>query len=138
MLKWNPELIKKGLKIISIKMEHFLFLECVSFLPWELRKLPEGFGLHTTKSWYPNYFNTEENLNYVEPMPDISYYGVDEMSRGERKKFLARYETRNCQLFHNKHVLEAYCQDELTILKACRVFRREFYISELSRCFSNL
>jgi hypothetical protein len=51
-------------------------------LPCALRKLPESFGLQVTKSWYPHYFNAEENLHYVGPMPDISYYGVDEMGEG--------------------------------------------------------
>jgi len=59
-------------------------------------------------------------------MPDISYYVVDEMSGGEREEFLACYETRKSQEFHNKHVLEEYCQDDVTVLRqACRIFRRE-------------
>jgi len=127
ILKWKPELITNGLKIISMKMEHLLFLDSVSFLPCALRKLPEAFGLQATKSWYPHYFNTEENLDYIGTMHDKSYYGLEEMSEGEREEFLACYETRKSQLFHYKHVLEAYCQDEVTVLRqACRVFRREF------------
>jgi len=82
MLKWKPELITNGLKIISMKMEHLVFLDSVSFLPCSLRKLSEAFGFQATKSWYPHYFNTVENLDYVWPMPDTSYYGVDEMGWG--------------------------------------------------------
>jgi hypothetical protein len=109
-----------------MKMEHLLFLDRVSLLPCALRKLPEEFGLQAYKSWYLHYFNTEENLDYVGPMPDIDYYGVDEMDAGERKEFLAWYESRKSQPFHNKQVLEAYCQDDVTVLRqACRVFRRE-------------
>jgi len=81
MRKWKPELITNGLKIISMKMEHLVFLDSVSFLQCALRKLPEAFGLQAYKSWYPHYFNTEENLDYVGPMPDIEYYGADEMGR---------------------------------------------------------
>ena len=33
MLKWKPEIIANVLKIISMKMEHLVFLESVSFLP---------------------------------------------------------------------------------------------------------
>ena len=58
-----------------MKTEHLVFLDSVS-LACALRKLPQAFGLQPTKSWYPHYFNTEENLDYVGPMPDISYYGV--------------------------------------------------------------
>jgi hypothetical protein len=82
MLKWKPELITNGLKIISMNMEHLVFLVSVSFLPCALRKLPEAFGLQATKSWYPHYFNTGENLDYIGTMPDIAYYEVDEMGWG--------------------------------------------------------
>jgi hypothetical protein len=92
LLKWRPELIMNGMTILSMKMEHLTFLDSVSFIPCPLRKLPEAFGLSSSKSWYPHYFNTEENLDYVGSMPDVSYYGLDEMSDSERKNFLAWYE----------------------------------------------
>ena len=86
MLKWKPELIISGLKIMCMKMERLVFLDSVSFPPCTLRKLPEAFGLSASKSWYPHYFNTFENLNYVGPIPDMAYYGVDEISgRGEER-----------------------------------------------------
>ena len=53
MLKWKPELITNGLKIISMKMEHLVILDDVSFLPCALRKLPDTFDNDATKSWYP-------------------------------------------------------------------------------------
>jgi len=53
--------------------------------------LPEAFGLTVAKSRYPNYFNTEENLDYIGPLPDESYYGVKEMRKGERSEFLDWY-----------------------------------------------
>jgi hypothetical protein len=60
-------------------------------------------------------------------MPDKSYYGVECMGVGEREEFLAWYEARNSRSFHNRHFLETYCQDDVTVLRqACRVFRREF------------
>jgi len=127
MLKWKPELIMSGLKIVCMKMEHLVFLDSVSFLPCSLRKLPEAFGPSASKSWSPHFFNTVENLNYVERIPDISYYGVDEMREDERKEFLVWYEIQKSQTFDNRHVLESYCQDEVTVLRqAFRVFRREF------------
>ena len=84
MLKWQPELIMNGLKIVCLKMEHLVLLDSVSFLPCPLRKLPEAFGLTASKSWYPYYFNTEENLDYLGPIPDVSHFGVNEMSEAER------------------------------------------------------
>jgi len=68
-----------GLKIISMKMEHLVFLDSVSFLLCPLRKLPQTFGLTVSKISYHYYFNTEENLNSVGPIPNVSFYGVCEM-----------------------------------------------------------
>ena len=50
MLKWMPELIMNGLKIMCMKMEGLVFLDSVSFLPCPLRKLPEAFELTASKS----------------------------------------------------------------------------------------
>ena len=43
----------------------------VLFLPCAWRKLPEAFRLSATKSCYPHCFNTEENLHYVGPIPNV-------------------------------------------------------------------
>ena len=77
-----------------------------------LRKLPEAFGLTATKSWYPHYFNTKENVNYVGEIPGVSYYGADTMSAKERAEFLAWYEGQRSAVFDNRRVLEAYCLDD--------------------------
>jgi G:T-mismatch repair DNA endonuclease (very short patch repair protein) len=105
-----------------MRMEHLVFLGSVSFLPCSPRKLPEAFGLTVFKSWYPHYFNTEENLDYVGEIPDVSYCGVDELSESERTEFLEWYEGEKAEVFYNRR-----CQDDVTILReACQVFRREF------------
>jgi hypothetical protein len=74
-----------GQKIVCMRMEYLIFLDSVSFLPCALRKLLEAFGLTASKSWFPHYFNTSANMHYVGKMPDISFYGADAMSEGERK-----------------------------------------------------
>jgi hypothetical protein len=92
-----------------------------------VRKLPYAFGLSVTKLGYPHYFNTNTNLNYVGPIPDVAYYGVDEMGVSERGEFMTWYEGKKNRFFDNKLVFEKYCQDDVTILrKACQIFRREF------------
>jgi len=104
-----------------------LFIDSVSYLPTPLRKLHEAFGLSVTKSWYPHYFNTNTKLNYVGHIPDVSYYGVDEMGISERGEFMTWYEGQKNRVFDNKLVLEKYCQDDVTVLRqACQIFRREF------------
>ena len=43
-MKWKPELILNGLKIICMKFEHMIFIDSASYLPMPLRKLPEALG----------------------------------------------------------------------------------------------
>ena len=90
-----------------MKIEHLVFLDSVSFRPCSLRKLPEAFGLTTSKSCYPHYCNTEENLDYIGPIPDASYYGANEMSESKRRYFLAWYEIQKKEgaVFDNRRVL---------------------------------
>ena len=75
LMKWQVELIMNGLKIMCMRVEHLVFLDSASFLPFALRKLPEAFGLTVGKSWYPHYFNMRANLDYLGNIPDIAYYG---------------------------------------------------------------
>jgi len=125
LLKWTPEFILNGLKIVSMNIHHIQVLDSVSYMPMPLRKLPEAFGFTSSKSWYPHYFNTK--ADYVGHIPDIEYYGADEMSEGERREFMAWYKKQEVKVFDNRSMLEQYCQDDVTVLRqACRVFRREF------------
>jgi len=123
----DPELILNGLKIVSIKIHYIQFLDSVSYMPMLLRKLPEAVGLQASKSWFPHLFNMKANLDYVGPIPDIKYYDADAMSEGERREFMAWYNEQKVKIFDNRHMLEQYCQEDVTVLRqACRVFRREF------------
>jgi hypothetical protein len=110
-----------------MKVEQLHFLDSVSYLLIPLRKLSQAFGLSATKSWYPHFFNTKENIDYLGPIPDISYYGADALSNVERRDFLGWYETQKSEILNNRRVLEGYCQVDVTVLtQACQVFRREF------------
>ena len=73
------------------------------------------------------HFYRSTYLEYVQKIPDVTYYGVDEMCVSERNEFLAWYEGHKDVVFDNKRVLEAYCQYDVSDLReACRVLRREF------------
>jgi hypothetical protein len=85
-----------------MRLEHLVFLDSVSFVPFALRKLPEAFRLTVAKSWYPIYFNTRANLDYVGKIPDITHYGVDGMSSSEWNEFLAWYQGQKDEVFDNR------------------------------------
>jgi hypothetical protein len=53
-----------------MRAQHLIFLDCASYLPMLLRKLPVAFGLAVSKYLYPHYFNAQADLDYVAAMPD--------------------------------------------------------------------
>ena len=46
-----------------------------------LKSLPKSFELTCKKGYYPHFFNTANNLDYVGPYPEPKYYGVDFVRR---------------------------------------------------------
>ena len=92
------------------------FFDTICFLPFLFRKLSGAIGRTASKALY-SHFNAEENLDCVGSIPDASYYGVEEMSVGERTEFLEWYDIQRSVLFDNKRVLESYCQDDVTVLR---------------------
>jgi hypothetical protein len=54
--------------------------------------MPKSFELTSKKGYYPRFFNTADNLDYVGPYPEPKYYGADFMSGDERAQFLEWYE----------------------------------------------
>jgi hypothetical protein len=74
-----------------------------------LRQLPEAFGLPVPKSWYPHYFNTKNNLDYVGQMPDVSQDGVDEMTVSEMRYSTVWFDEHKYEVFVNRRVLDKNC-----------------------------
>jgi hypothetical protein len=82
--------------------------------------MSKAFDLSCNKGYYPHFFNTNEHLNYVGPLPEPTYYGADFMSKEERARFLEWYVTAKDNIFDNKKELLAYCLDDVNVLRmAC-------------------
>lgn len=123
-----PELIMRGTKIISMTIGNVKFLDSLNYFPMALAKLPKTFGLGSElqKGYFPHYFNTLENTNYVGPLPDASYYSPDTMKEPERATFLAWYEEHKHDEFNMCRDLESYCVSDVDILmRACLKFREQ-------------
>jgi len=49
------------------------------------------------------------------------------MSETDSREFIAWYDTQKDKVFDNRHVLEQYCQDDVSVLRqAGLLFRRDF------------
>jgi hypothetical protein len=102
---------------MCLKAEKVTWLDSLNYLAMPLRKLPEVFGLTAEKSWYLQVFNTTENINYLGPASDVSYYDIDQMRESERKEFLSWYEINvKNEVFDNRCVIERYCQADVKVL----------------------
>ncbi len=125
-----PDVIVKGQKIMVMKIPdlNVRFIDSFNFLPMSLAKLPGAFGLSCgTKGFFPHFFNTPENWNYVGVLPDPRFYGVDLMSIGERENFEKWYAEQVAQgaIFDFQAELQSYCEQDVNILaESCLAYRR--------------
>lgn len=55
-----------------------------------LADLPKAFDLRpeTKKGYFPHLFNTSDNANYIDPLPDVQFYDPDNMKPNKRTEFL--------------------------------------------------
>jgi hypothetical protein len=62
----TPSVIRKGTKILSMKIKNIKFIDSLSFLPMALKNLPECFGFNSQieKGKFHFYFNKPGNENY--------------------------------------------------------------------------
>lgn len=119
-----------GSKIMFMKVERGLnmrIIDSLNFLPMPLANLPKSFGLEEKKKgFFPHFFNTTENeYAILEQLPDIKYYGHDEMSVSRRSEFINWYEQNKDNHFDFQQEIKEYCISDVDILlNACWKFRK--------------
>ena len=76
-----PEVLLNGSKLLVIKFNGLKIIDSINFIPMALSKLPKTFGLsELKKGYFPHFFNTPENQNYVGDYPAQKYFGDEYMS----------------------------------------------------------
>ena len=112
-------------------VENLHFLDSLNYLPMSLKSMPKSFDLTCKKGYYPHFFNTADNLDYVGSNSEHKFYGADFMFRDERTQFSAWYMGVKDKIFNNWEELLAYCMDDVNVLKqACYAFRIFFKIGQ--------
>ena len=125
-------LIYSGSKIMYFRVQRGLdirVLNSLNFFQLPLASLPASFGLSPEsqedvlrKGYFPHFFNTSENFNYVGPYPDADYYGADSMSTKDKAQFLLWLEEKKAAntTFDFAKEIDAYCKSDVTIYRqAC-------------------
>ena len=74
-----PKVLKRGTKILSMKVGNFKLIDSLSFMPMPLKSLPKCFGIENDveKGTFPHMFNIIGNENYIGEWPEIKYYEPD-------------------------------------------------------------
>ncbi|KAK2834690.1 hypothetical protein Q7C36_015391 [Tachysurus vachellii] len=125
----NPKIIAQGGKILCFTDTDFnqKYIDSLSFLPMKLSNLPKAMGFsEKKKGYFPHFWNTDENQNYVGPYPDPRFYGVDNMMSKDREDFFKWYATVSDKVFDFKKEMTEYCVNDVDILrKGCIAFREE-------------
>ena len=141
ILKWiynkttyKPSIVYAGSKIMTMKIKQGLnlrFIDSLNFLTMPLEKFPKTFGLQELKKGYfPHFFNTKENEDYVGPMPGLEYFKPDTFKDDKRKKFLEWYQEKidSNYEWNMKKEMREYCISDVDILRRCCMKFREIYL----------
>ncbi|XP_056022075.1 uncharacterized protein LOC130054965 [Ostrea edulis] len=116
----KPAVILNGSKILCMGVFGLRFIDSYNFLPFALAKMPSAFGLtELKKGYFPHFFNTEQNQNYVGPYPDAHYYNPDDMSIANREAFYTWYNQQQGKEFDFQKEFLAYCISDVDILRRC-------------------
>ncbi|XP_041478761.1 uncharacterized protein LOC121426498 isoform X1 [Lytechinus variegatus] len=126
-----PEVIMNGGKILSLRTKDpkIVVKDSLNFFQMGLAKLPKTFGIkELKKGFFPHLFNTEENENYVGPLPAKKYYGTSSMMKTVLQDFNEWYDSLPPDyIFDFQKELREYCESDVQILhQSCKIFRNHF------------
>ena len=86
-----------------------------------LRLLPKSFGFHNElqKGFFPHLLNALSNMHYVsDSLPDVGYFGIDQMNEEEKTRFLKWQECESERLrssgekYDLRCEMKKYCYDD--------------------------
>ncbi|KAG8233074.1 hypothetical protein J437_LFUL013074 [Ladona fulva] len=124
-MKNMPDVLMRGTKIISMRLEGLTFIDSLNFLPMPLAKLPKTFNLDVSikKGYFPHFFNGVDTQNYVGIIPEKKYFGYNFMTSAEKKEFDVRFEQVKNIVYDFKKEMTEYCMNDVSILRrACTEF----------------
>jgi len=128
----KPFTIYNGTKLmlLEIKNLRIRIIDSSNFIYGPLSSFPKTFGLkELKKGYFPHFFNTVENQNYIGILPDKKYYGFETMKPENKLEFEKWYNDKINEnyIFNLKEELEAYCNSDVDILRrGCLELRKQF------------
>jgi hypothetical protein len=108
--------IVNGTKVLCIKSKFITMLDSLSFIPLPLAKFDKTFGINAKKGIFPFKFISPQNLEYVGPYPDPSFYGIENFTDQKLIEFHDWYSSVKNDIFDFKAEILKYCYDDCEIL----------------------
>ena len=128
--RWRPEVIRTGTKLITIGCGSAIrFIDSLNFIQLPLSRFPSAFKLEGCKGYFPHFFNTSGNKNYIGPIPEKNFYGHNSMLPAEREKFIRWHnqQVQNNVQFRMSEEIQKYCIADVDLLRrGCLKFRECF------------
>jgi len=88
----NPYIIKKDNTSNYSKYINITFVDSYNLLTNSLDDLTKDFNTKTKKGIFPYNFVNRNNLSYIGPIPDISYYDLDKLDTEKKDIFIKNHE----------------------------------------------
>ena len=115
-----PGVIRTGTKLITIGCGSAIrFIDSLNFIQLPVSRFPAVFKLEGCKGYFPHFFNTSGNKNYIGPIPKKHFYGQNSMLPGEREKFIRWYDqqVQNNAEFRMWEEIKKYCIADVDLLR---------------------
>lgn len=127
----KPYTIYNGTKLMMLEVNGLIkIIDSHNFVASPLSDFPKTFGLkELKKGYFPHFFNTRDNQNYVGPIPDKKYYGEATKKAKGRKEFLEWYNesVKEDYVFDFQKEFMEYCNSDVDILcRGCLEHRKQF------------
>ncbi|KAE9523026.1 hypothetical protein AGLY_016657, partial [Aphis glycines] len=113
----RPFTIYNGTKLMLLEIKYLSIriIDSSNFIQSPLSSFPKTFGLkELKKGYFPHFFNTVENQNYIGILPDKEYYGYETMKTENKQEFEKWYNDKINEnyIFNFKEELEAYYKEK--------------------------
>ena len=115
----TPNLVMSGSKILCSQIENLKFIDSLSLFMQPLSALCKSFNItEMKKGFFPHFFNTPENQDYVGPIPPLHDYKPTAMKPEQQHEFMKWYleQIRKSSIFDFKKEIIEYCRSDVSIL----------------------
>jgi hypothetical protein len=77
--------------------------------------------MNLKKGFFPHWFNTRENRNYVGEIPDVSYFKPERMNTKKYEDFMKWYNQKIevNYIWDEEKEMREYCISDVDILRKC-------------------